>query len=87
MRRRTNGLTDGPLKNKYLSFKLFYQKRATKYIADQIQMGEEGVSTTEDWQGSLGDREIGSLCPEGKPVEGGRTVFSEDWHSTPHNNQ
>lgn len=43
-------------------------------------MGEEGVSTTEDWQGSLGDKEIGSLCPEGKPVKGGRTVFSEDWH-------
>lgn len=31
--------TEESLKNKYLSFKIFYQKMSTKYIADQTQMG------------------------------------------------
>lgn len=44
----------------------------------------EEVSTTADWQGSLGETVIVSLCPEGKPGEGRRANFFVDWHSTPH---
>lgn len=45
------------------------------------------VTTTADGQASLGDTVIGSLCPEGKPEEGRRANFYEDWHSILHNNQ
>ena len=33
------------------------------------------VSTKANGQGSLGDTVIGSLCPEGKPVEGRKAKF------------
>lgn len=47
----------------------------TKYIADQTQMEERWFQQKANGQGSLGDTVIGSLCPEGKPVEGRKAKF------------
>jgi hypothetical protein len=52
--------TKEPLKNKYLRFKIFYQKMSNKIYCRSNTDGQRRVSTA-GWQKTLGDIITGSL--------------------------